>query len=162
MKKSNCCYRLLPITLSLLMIASACAKGSITSQEKREVEHFKKAHRLWLEGSRYLNKITSGDFVVGSMSETERNTYIKMLVDTLTEANLVSDITLSKIHPLLPSAYLSIFIPCLENKLRGFRDFDPAASVKGTILHNEWIDWWNAHYLEFANIVGIRKGRSNR
>ena len=30
-----------------------------------------------------------GDFVVGSMSEEERNTYIRMLVNTLTEAKKV-------------------------------------------------------------------------
>lgn len=145
-------HRLLSIMLSLLMIASACAKSPLTSQEKKEVEHFNKAQKLFIESSRYLKKLTSGDFVVGSMSEDERNTYIKMLVDTLTEAKSVSNDILAKIHPKLPTAYRSIFIPCLENKLCGFRDFDPKASIQGTILHNEWIDWWNAHYKKFANI----------
>ena len=173
-------YWLLSIMLSLLMIAGACATSHITSQEKKEIKQFKKAQKLFLESSRYLKKITSGtaivgpmsedkrnayteakkygkkltsgDFIVGSMSEDERNAYIKMLVDTLTEAKSVSDDVLAKIHPKLPTAYNSIFIPCLENQLRGFRDFDPEASIKGTILHNEWIDWWNAHYKEFAKI----------
>jgi hypothetical protein len=145
-------YWLLSIMLSLLMIAGACATSHITSQDKKEIEHFKKAQKLFLKSSRYLKKITSGDAIVGSMSEDERNAYIKMLVDTLTEAKSVSDDVLAKIHPKLPTAYNSIFIPCLENQLRGFRDFDPEASIKGTILHNEWIDWWNAHYKEFAKI----------
>ena len=150
--KTFCRYRLLPIILVFLMIACACTKSSMTSQEKKEVAHFKKAQTLFLEASRYLKKLTRGDFVVGSMSEDERNTYIKMLLDALLEAKSVSDEVLAKIHPKLPASYHSIFIACLENKLRGFRDFDSKASIQGTTLQNEWIDWWNAHYKEFANI----------
>jgi hypothetical protein len=142
----------LTIILPLLIIPGACTKSSLTPQEKKEVEHFRKTQALFLEASRYLKKLTSGDFVVGSMSEDERNTYIAKLLDTLREAKSVSNDVLTKIHPELPAAYHSIFIPCIEKNLHGFRDFDPKASIEGTILHNEWIDWWNAHYKEFASI----------
>lgn len=144
--------RLFLIILAILIVGFACGKGSVTPQEMKEIEHFKKAQTSFLESSRYLRELTKGTVLVGSMSEGERNTYIKMLMETLTEAKSVSDSTLAKIHPELPSAFRSIFIPCIENKLSGLRDFDPRASVQGTELHNEWIDWWNAHYKEFAKI----------
>ena len=140
------------ILLAILIVGFACGKSSLTPQEMKEIEHFKKAQTSFLESSRYLKELTKGTVLVGSMGEGERNTYINMLMETLTEAKSVSDSTLAKIHPELPSAFRSIFIPCIENKLRGFRDFDPRASVQGTELHNEWIDWWNAHYKEFSKI----------
>ena len=145
-------YRLLLIILAILIVDFACGKASLTPQEMKEITHFKKAQTSFLESSRYLKELTKGTALVGSMSEGERNTYIKMLTETLTEANSVSDSTLAKIHPELPSAFRSIFIPCIESKLSGFRNFDPRASVQGTQLHNEWIDWWNEHYKEFAKI----------
>lgn len=144
--------RLFLIILAMLIVGFACGKGSLTHQEMQEIKHFKKAQASFLESSRYLKELTKGTVLVGSMSEGERNTYIKMLMETLTEAKSVSDSTLAKIHPELPSAFRSIFIPCIENELSGFRDFDPRASIQGSQLHDQWIDWWNAHYKEFANI----------
>lgn len=134
------------------IIVLACGRISLTPQEMKEVKHFKNAQTSFLKSSKYLRELTKDTVLVGSMSEGERNTYIKMLTETLNEAKSVSDSTLAKIHPKLPSVYQSIFILCLENKLRGFRDFDPKASIQGTELHNAWIDWWNAHYKEFARI----------
>lgn len=147
-----CHYRRFLIILALLIVGSACGKDSVTPQEMKEINHFKKAQTSFLDASRYLKELAKETVLVGSMSEDERNTYIKMLVETLTEAKSVSDPTLAKIHPKLPTAFRSIFIPCIENNLSGFRDFDPKASVQGTVLHNEWIDWWNAHYKEFIKI----------
>lgn len=146
------CYRLFLAVMIIPILVLACGKVSLTPQEMKEVEHFKKAQTSFLESSRYLKELTKDTALVGSMSEGERNTYIKMLMETSAEAKSVSDSTLAKIHPKLPSAYHSIFILCIENKLRGFRDFDPKASIQGTELHNAWIDWWNAHYKEFAKI----------
>jgi hypothetical protein len=137
---------------AILVFAFACGKSSLTPQELKEIKHFKTAQKSFLESSRYLRELTKDTVLVGSMGESERNTYIKMLMETLTEAKSVSDSTLAKIHPELPSTFRSIFMPCIDNKLRGFRDFDPGASVQGTELHNAWIDWWNAHYKEFTKI----------
>jgi hypothetical protein len=134
------------------VLVFGCGKVTLSPQEIKEVEHFKRAQESFLESSRYLKELTKNTTIVGSMSEGERNTYIKMLMETLSEAKSVSDSTLAKIHAKLPLAYHSIFILCIENKLRGFRDFDPKASIQGTELHNAWIDWWNAHYKEFAKI----------
>ncbi len=145
-------YRLLIIIMATLIVGFGCGKNLITAQERKEFEHFKKAQESFLESSRYLKELTKDTVLVGSMSEGERNTYIKMLMETLTETKAVSDSTLAKIHPELPSAFRSILIPCIENKLSGFRDFDPRASVSGTELHNAWIDWWNAHCKEFAKL----------
>jgi hypothetical protein len=142
--------RLFIIMLIALGPIFACGKTALSPQEKREVEHFKKAQQSFLESSRYLKELTKDTAIVGSMSKGERDTYIKMLTETLNEAKSVSDSTLAKIHPKLPSAYHSIFILCIESELRGFRDFDPRASIQGTELHNTWVDWWNAHYKEFA------------
>ena len=145
-------YQLFIIILAILIVALACGKSAVTPQEMKEINHFKKAQTSFLEASRYLKGLTKDTVLVGSMSESERDTYIRMLMETLIEARSVSDSTLAKIHPELPSAFRSIFIPCIENKLRGFRDFDSKASMQGTELHNNWIDWWNAHYKEFTKI----------
>jgi len=145
-------YWLLLIVMIIPILVLACGKVSFTSQEMKEVEHFKRSQTLFIKSSRYLKELTKNTVRVGSMSEGERNTYIKMLMETLAEAKSVSNSTLAKIHPKLPSSYNSIFILCIENKLRGFKDFDPKASIQGTKLHNTWIDWWNAHYKEFEKI----------
>jgi hypothetical protein len=145
-------YQLFLIVLIGSILVFACGKATLSPQETKGIEHFKRAQESFLESSTYLKKLTKNSAIVGSMSEGERNTYIKMLTETLSEAKSVSDSTLAKIHPKLPSAYHSIFILCIENKLRGFRDFDPKASIQGTELHNMWIDCWNAHYKEFAKI----------
>ncbi len=133
--------------------------GFVESQEQKEVKTFRQAYHGFLEANRYLKKITSqpaetsaSGVELGSVSKKESNTYIKMLADTLNQANSVSDAVLAKIHPELPKAYRSIFIASLENKLHGWRDSDPEASLKGTLLHNQWIDWWNAHYKKFAKL----------
>lgn len=151
MKTFRYCRIFLIIIITSILVLS-CGKVYLTPQEMKEVEHLKKAQTSFLESSRYLKDLTKDTVFVGSMSEGERNAYIKMLTETLTEAKSVSDSTLAKIHPKLPSAYHSIFILCIEDKLRGFRDFDAKASSQGTELHNTWIDWWNAHYKEFTKI----------
>lgn len=145
-------YGLSIIILTIFVVALACGKGSFNHQEVEEIKHFKNAQKSFLKSSRYLKDLTKGTILVGSISEKERNTYIKMLTETLTEAKSVSDSTLAKIDPELPVAFRSIFIKCIENKLIGFRDFDPKASIQGTELHNKWIDWWNAHYKKFTKI----------
>jgi len=145
-------YRLFIIMLAILVFAFACEKVSVTPQEMKEIVHFKNAQKSFLESGRYLKELTKGTVLVGSMRESDRNTYIKMLMETLTEAKSVSDSTLAKIHPELPSAYRSIFITGIESRLRGFVDSDPRASIQGTELHNTWIDWWNAHCKEFVKI----------
>jgi hypothetical protein len=145
-------YKFFIIVIITSILVLACGRVSLTPQEMKEVEHFKKAQTSFFESSRYLKKLTKDTVLVGSMSEGERNAYIKMLTETLTEAKSVSDSTLAKIHPKLPSAYHSIFILSIENKLRGLKEFDPKASIQGTELHNTWIDWWNAHSKEFTKI----------
>jgi hypothetical protein len=135
-----------------LTITSACNNTPETSQESEEVKHFRKAQALFIEANRCLNKLIDRDSLVGSRGEDERNACIKMLTDTLADAKLVDDNVLTKIHPKLPQAYRSIFIPCIENQLRGLRDVDPRASIQGAVLNDKWIDWWSSHYKEFANI----------
>lgn len=152
MKKSIYAATLVfPLTIFLCLFA--CEKAFLTSQEIKEIDHFKKAQASFLESNKYLKELTQHAGSIGVMSEDERNTYIEMLMDTLAEAKSVSDSTLEKIHSELPSAYRSIFVPCIENKLRGFKNYTLQANIKGVELHNAWVDWWNDHYKEFANIL---------
>jgi len=136
--------------LILIFLIISCS--SWTSQEKEEIIHFKKAQALFLEAERYLKNITRGDAVVGTITDKERNTYISKLTEALDEASKVSENVLRKIHPKLPEAYRSIFIPCLQKRLNGFQNHDLTATIEGATLHNVWIDWWNAHYKEFAKV----------
>ena len=138
------------VAITPLVLTSACSDDSTSPHIIAEVKHFKKAHELYFDANHYLRDITEGGSVVGSMSEKELNTFVKKLSDALREARGVSDITLREIHPGLPAAYHSIFIPCIEKQIRGFRDFDPKASIEGQELHNVWIDWWNSHVKSFT------------
>ena len=142
---------LMPVMLTLLFAFNACSEDAVTSRVKAEVEHFKKAQKLYFDASRYLSDITSSDSMVGSMRDDELNAFIEKLSNALKEAKLVSDNTLQEIHSELPNAYHSIFIACIEQQIRGFRDFDRKASIEGQMLHDVWIDWWNGHYKEFKN-----------
>ena len=111
MKTLRYCQLFLIMLITAILVL-ACGKISLTPEEMKEVEHFKKAQASFLESSRYLKELTKDTGLVGSMSEDERNAHIKMLTETLTEAKSVSDSTLAKIHQKLPSAYHSIFILC--------------------------------------------------
>ncbi|MFB4202948.1 hypothetical protein ACEZHJ_04005 [Arhodomonas sp. KWT2] len=140
------------VALIFLILGGACSEDPNTAKVKNEVKNFKRAQELYFNADRYLKEITGGNSIVGSFSEDERNTYINKLSIALKEAKLVSDGTLYKLHPKLPEAYHSIFIPCIEKQLKGFAKYDPKASIEGQILHDAWIDWWNGNYKEFRRL----------
>jgi hypothetical protein len=79
----------------------------------------------------------------GGLPNEGESKYIVMLREAQIESGLVSDKTLSKIHPKLPETYRSIFVPCIDNKVKGYRDHDREASAMGTKFRNDWMDWWN-------------------
>lgn len=133
-------------------LMASCSDDPETVKFKEEIKQFRQAQSTFLEANKYINKITSGDSAIGTISEDQRKKYLSILENSLNHAKSVSKKTLSKLHPKLPNAYNSIFIPCLENEINGIKTFDYKASVQSQILNDKWIDWWNSHYKEFKNV----------
>lgn len=118
-------------------------------QKKAELEHFRQAHKHYLDAMRYLAKMTKGDSLVGTHTEKERDTLLAKFSNTLKHAELVSEELLKKIHPQLPKAYHLIFIPCIQNLNKGWSDGDPYASIAGHFLDRTWREWYNNYRKQF-------------
>jgi hypothetical protein len=140
------------VVIILFLLFLSCTRYTVL--EKREYQHFKKVQAIFEQADTYSRRIHTNGMglgIGGLPNEGERN-YITMLMEVQVESQLVSDNTLSKIHPELPETYRKIFIPCIESKLKGYRDQDREASTRGTKLRNDWVHWWNENNRQFKII----------
>ncbi len=78
----------------------------------------------------------------GSFSQEEFLTLRRL---ALAEARLVNDSVLAKAHPDLPERYRNLYQASLEYSINALEKGDNAASIKGSSLHDQWVDWFNAH-----------------
>jgi hypothetical protein len=130
-----------------------CGGSTFTSEEKKEIQRFKKSIQLWQEAKEVLY-VANKDKPVGTISTISESTlkdYVGRLSKALQEAQMVSADLLAKIHPDLPLNYYSLYVECLKQQIRGFSNHAPMSQLMGQMLEAKWIDWYDQHYKEFES-----------
>ena len=78
----------------------------------------------------------------------DESEYLDLQRRALTEATLVQDNVLAKAHPELPETFRNLYQKSLELSIEAFENKDNAASLQSSSLHDQWVDWYNAHIRE--------------
>ena len=124
-----------------LTVGVACSGPDTnwSASEKENIQHFFKSGEANRAAVAYSNN--------GSMPFDESE-YLDLQRRALTEATLVQDNVLAKAHPELPETFRNLYQKSLELSIEAFENKDNAASLQSSSLHDQWVDWYNAHIRE--------------
>jgi hypothetical protein len=121
---------------------SSSARNEWSEADIENSKHFILAIQADLQSQKMVR-----DRVVIVMTDLQREEFLMLKRRALREIRLVSESTLSKIHPGLPSHIVSEYIPALENIIRNLSSIggNLGAEEKGVEFFNAWVNWWNAN-----------------
>jgi len=124
--------------LLILVFTSACSEQheNWSQADKENIRHFFTSAEANRAATAYSND-PSIPFV--------EDEYLKLQKLALKEAKMVNDAVMAKAHPELPERYRNLYQASLEQTILAFENRDNAASVKGSALHDQWVDWYNAN-----------------
>lgn len=113
--------------------------GNWTAEEVENAQHLFASHEANMQAIRISN---SGG--PGLVPPEATESIIKLNRTALSHAQQVRDEVLAKAHPELPSHFRAEYQHSLELSLEAFASGDSAKSIQAGVLHDRWVDWWNA------------------
>jgi len=112
---------------------------SWSDEEKQNAKHFFLSMEANIAATKILNQgAPYSEIPYSSIEETQR-----LLKYALEESRQVRDDVLEKALPGLSRPFRDKYQRSLESKIHGFESGDTAALIRGTLLHDEWVDWFN-------------------
>lgn len=134
-------YFFVLLIFSSLLIGCGNSGKKWTNEEKDNIEHFLKSG----EASRAAVRISnSGDpYKVVPKVEMDKINDLRYLA--LSEAKLVRDDVLAKAHPDLPKKFRNLYQKSLELRIENVKNGNFKLELKGSKLHDSWVDWINAN-----------------
>lgn len=90
-----------------------------------------------------INMANSAGFGVATEEETSK--YFGLKQTALEYARQVHDDVLVKVHAELPYHFRQEYQRSLELMLEAFENGDNTKSLQAVVLHDKWVDWWNAN-----------------
>ena len=129
--------------LGLLSVVVACGDrvSSWTPEDKENIGHFFASQKADLAAVRLSN--SGAPFSM--MSEAERDEIVRLKRLALSEAKLLKDELLAKANGNLPQQFRALYQQSLELQLRNLEVGDIDAELKGSALHDQWVEWFNAN-----------------
>ena len=131
------------LLLAILSVVAACGDpvASWSLEDKENIRHFSASQMADLDAVRLSNAGASYSI----MSEAERNEFVRLVRVALSEAKLLRDEVLAKANRDLPKQFRTLYQQSLELRLRNLELGDITAEIKGSALHDQWVEWFNAN-----------------
>ena len=131
------------LLLAILSVVAACGDpvASWNLEDKENIRHFFASQMADLDAVRLSNAGASYSI----MSEAERNEFVRLVRVALSEAKLLRDEVLAKANRDLPKQFRTLYHQSLELRLRNLELGDITAEIKGSALHDQWVEWFNAN-----------------
>ena len=130
--------------LVLVILFSSCVKPYFTDEEKRQARLFLEAKKADLQAIQISN---SGQ-PFRLIKKEDIQEMLRLRKKALNIARTISDQALLKIHKNLPVEY-SKYKEALSLIITNLEKGDIMAAIKGNMLHDNWVDWFNANKSEF-------------
>ena len=129
--------------MAILPVVAACGDpvASWSLEDKENIRHFFASQMADLDAVRLSNAGASYSI----MSEAERNEFVRLVRVALSEAKLLRDEVLAKANRDLPKQFRTLYQQSLELRLRNLELGDITAEIKGSALHDQWVEWFNAN-----------------
>ena len=129
------------VVLIALIVSSACSEqdDNWTEAEKENIQYFFTSGEANRAAVAYSNSADK-PFVESEYLDLQRR--------ALAEALKVEDAVLAIAHPDLPESFRNLYQRSLELSIEAFENNDNAASLKSSSLHDQWVEWYNAHRRE--------------
>ena len=125
------------VLLALIVVSVASCVQRWTQEEKENTDHFLKSLSLVIEAHSNSNK--------GSPGVTSKQDFEKILSlyrRAFSEANLVRDDVLDKIHPELKNNYRMYFQKGAELRISAWTNRKTYDEIQGSALMDSWGDWF--------------------
>ena len=131
------------LLLAILSVVAACGDpvASWNLEDKENIRHFFASQKADLDAVRLSNAGASYSI----MSEAERNEFVRLVRVALSEAKLLRDEVLAKANRDLPKQFRALYQQSLELRLRNLELGDITPEIKGSALHDQWVEWFNAN-----------------
>jgi hypothetical protein len=133
-----------PVVLLVLLVYSCSSQPSWTDEELDNLEHFFRSAEADQEAVRIGNQGPA----FSAIPEEDVQQMLEHLKLALREAKLIKDSVLDKAHPELREHFRDQYQKSLELKIKNLEDGDVTAEIIGSTLHDQWVDWINAHNKE--------------
>ena len=125
------------VLLSFMVVSVASCGQKWTQEEKENANHFLNSLSLVIEAHSNSNK---GD--PGEMSKRDFEQTLSLYRRALSEANLVRDEVLDKMHPELKSNFRMHFQKGAELRISAWANRKTYDEIQGSALMDLWGDWF--------------------
>lgn len=143
--KFLCRINFLIICLTVSLLFSACSKNDIwSSEDKASYIHYRNSQEANKKTTKILNK---GD-AYRQVSQDDLSMMREYMRTALSEAKMVNDTFLDKVHPEFQKLYRQEYQKSLELRIINLEEMNVSAEIEGQSLYNTWVDWFNSHKRE--------------
>lgn len=125
-------------TLAVLALLPGIAGAQTTwsAEERENLGHLFASQRA---NQRVADIVSTGGREVAPEAVGE---IVALNTEALSEARLVRDDVLKKLHPALPLAFRQLYVRSLELFVESFEEESDTKSSRSATLHAEWVAWW--------------------
>jgi len=124
--------------LIVTIVAGACREGdSWSSGEKQNYSHYISSSKASIAAVKLSNQSQA----FRELSPEVVAEMLRLMKVALQEARLVADSVLEKAFVGLSTPYRQLYQRSLELQIMNLESGDLAAAIKGSRLHDEWVDW---------------------
>ena len=126
------------LLIPLILISCAEQGAAWSDSEKENAQHFFYS----LESSIAANTL-SNEIARGRQSKTRMQEVVALRRTALKEARLVQDSVLRKANEELPEKFRDLYQKSLEYFIQAYEDRDNQASMRYSVLADQWGSWYN-------------------
>jgi hypothetical protein len=112
-----------------------------SSTETRSDAHYLNSKRACKEAFTVVNRFDS----VTTLPPKEASDATQLLQAAVTEAELVDDVYLQRVHPEFLRRYREEYIGSLRSYAEGVRTGDQVRLISAQATYNSFVEWMNAH-----------------
>ena len=125
-------------TLAVLALLPGIAGAQTpwSAEERENLGHLFASQRA---NGRVADIVSTGGREVAPEAVRE---IVAVNTEALSEARLVRDDVLKKLHPALPLAFRQLYVRSLELFLESFEEESDTKASRSATLHAEWVAWW--------------------
>jgi hypothetical protein len=116
---------------------------SWTIEEQKNATHFTNAEKAYRKAVAITNDVTLGKLQYSDSDEFKG--LIRNYKLAASEARMVKDSVLDKIHPQMKINFRTKFQKAAELMVQSLETRDMNSQIRGVQLHGAWVDWWNSN-----------------